>query len=127
VAYSPDGDAASNAAAMEEAAAGVRTGEITVAVRDAQMEGLVVRAGEVLGLLDGRPVCTGTERDAVALDLLEHMGARDAEILTLYYGRDVTEREAHALAQRARERHGGPDVEVISGGQPHYPYIISVE
>jgi DAK2 domain fusion protein YloV len=127
VVYSPDGDAASNAAAMEEAAAGVRTGEITVAVRDARMEGLAVRAGAVLGLLDGRPVCTGTDRDAVALDLLERMGARDADILTLYYGRDVTEREAHALAQRARERYGGPDVEVVSGGQQHYPYIISVE
>jgi DAK2 domain fusion protein YloV len=127
VAYSPDGDAASNAVAMEEAAAGVRTGEITVAVRDAQMAGLVVRAGEVLGLLDGRPVCTGTDRDAVALDLLEHMGARDADVLTLYYGRDVTEREAHALAQRVRERYGGPDVEVVSGGQPYYPYIMSIE
>ena len=127
VAYSADGDAASNAAAMEKAAAGVRTGEITVAVRDAQMEGLAVRAGEVLGVLDGRPVCAGADRDAVALDLLERMGARDADVLTLYYGRDVTEREAHALARRVRERYGGPDVEVISGGQPHYPYIISIE
>ena len=127
VAYSADGDAASNAAAMEKAAAGVRTGEITVAVRDAQMEGLAVRAGEVLGVLDGRPVCAGTDRDAVALDLLERMGARDADVLTLYYGRDVTEQEAHALARRVRERYGGPDVEVISGGQPHYPYIMSIE
>jgi DAK2 domain fusion protein YloV len=127
VAYSPDRDAASNAAAMEEAAAGVRTAEITVAVRDAQLEGLAVRAGEVLGVLDGRPVCAGTDRDAVALDLLERMGARDADVLTLYYGRDVTEQEAHALARRVRERYGGPDVEVISGGQPHYPYIMSIE
>jgi DAK2 domain fusion protein YloV len=127
VAYSPDGDAASNAAAMEEAAAGVRTGEITVAVRDAQLEGLAVRTGEVLGVLDGRPVCAGTDRGAVALDLLERMGAPNADVLTLYYGRDVTEQEAHALARRVRERYGGPDVEVISGGQPHYPYIMSIE
>jgi uncharacterized protein len=96
-------------------------------VRDAQMEGLTVRAGEVLGLLDGRPVHAGKDRDAVALDLMERMGARDADVLTLYYGRDVTEREAQALAARARERYGGPDVEVISGGQPHYPYIMSIE
>ena len=127
VAYSPDGDAASNAAAMEEAAAGVRTGEIAVAVRDAQLEDLAVHAGEVLGMLDGHPVLAGADRDAVALDLMEHMGAHDADVVTLYYGRDVTEREAQALAARARERYGGPDVEVVSGGQPHYPYIMSIE
>jgi uncharacterized protein len=127
LAYSLDGDATSNATAMEEAAAGVCTGEITVAVRDAQMEELAVRAGEVLGLLDGRPVRVGKDRDAVALELMEHMGARDADVLTLYYGRDVTEQEAQALVQRARERYGGPDVEVVSGGQPHYPYIMSIE
>jgi dihydroxyacetone kinase-like predicted kinase len=61
------------------------------------------------------------------LDLLERMGAPNADVLTLYYGRDVTEQEAHALARRVRERYGGPDVEVISGGQPHYPYIMSIE
>ncbi len=127
LAYTPDADLETNGAAMAEAAAGVHTGEVTLAVRDAQVDGLAVRAGQALGLLDDRAVLAGDDRDAVALDLLERMGAPTAEVLTVYYGRDVPERAAQGLAARARERYEGLDVEVVEGGQPHYPYIMSIE
>lgn len=127
VAYSPDADLAANAAAMEQAAGEVHTGEVTVAVRDAQLDGLSVRVGQVLGLLDDQAVVAGSDRAAVALDLMERMGAAEAEVLTVYYGKDAPEDEANALAERARERYQGLDVEVVAGGQPYYPYIMSIE
>lgn len=127
VAYSPEADAAANAAAMAEAAATVRTGEVTVAVRDAQLDGLMVRAGETLGLLDDHAVLVGSDRDCVTLDLMERMGAAESEILTVFYGAETTQDEAEALAEAARGRYDGLEVEVVRGGQPHYPYIMSIE
>ncbi len=127
VVYSHEADLAANVAAMTEAMAAVRTGEVTVAVRDATLDGLSVRAGEALGLLDDAAAVVGPERDAVTLDLMEKMGASDAEVLTIYYGADVTEEEARALAAAARARYDALEIEVVSGGQPHYPYIMSME
>ena len=127
VVYSADADLATNVATMTAAMSTVRTGEVTVAVRDAQLDGLSVRSGHALGLLDDEAVVVGAERDAVALDLMDKMGAAGGEILTIYYGVDVTEQGAEALAATARERYGALEVEVVSGGQPHYPYIMSLE
>jgi DAK2 domain fusion protein YloV len=127
VVYSADADLATNVAAMTEAMSTVRTGEVTVAVRDAQLDGLSVQAGQALGLLDDEAVVVGAERDAVALDLTDRMGAAGGEILTIYYGADVTAQGAEALAATACERYGALEVEVVSGGQPHYPYIMSLE
>jgi dihydroxyacetone kinase-like predicted kinase len=112
---------------MEEATAAVHTGEITVAVRDAQLDGLAVRAGEVLGLLDGRAVLTGTDRETVAQDLIEQMHAAGGEMLTIYYGTDSSDAEAQSLAKCAGQRFPDLEVEVVDGGQPYYPYILSLE
>jgi len=127
VVYSADADLAANVATMTAALSTVRTGEVTVAVRDAQLDGLFVRSGQALGLLDDEAVVVGAERDTVALDLMDKMGAADGEILTIYYGVDVTEQGAEALAMTARERYSALEVEVVSGGQSHYPYIMSLE
>jgi len=127
VAYLPDADLEANAASMEAAMADARAGEVTVAVRDARLDGLDVRAGDVLGLLDERAVLVGTDRVEVALDLMARMGAAEAEVLTLYYGAEATRDEAEELARRACERYDGLEVEALDGGQPHYPYILSVE
>ena len=75
VAYSADADLETNAAAMEAAAGEVRTGEVTVAVRDAELDGLTVRAGEALGLLDGTAALAGPDRDDVALGAVQHSPA----------------------------------------------------
>jgi len=129
IAYSADAGLERNATAMEDVAATVRTGEVTVAVRDARLDGLAVRKGEALGLLDDEAVTVGPTCDGVALDLMARMGA-DADVgalLTVYYGREVTAEAAQDLAARARRRYEGLEVEVVDGGQPHYPYILSLE
>ena len=127
IAYSAEADLEPNATAMEEAAAAVRTGEVTVAVRDAQLDGLVVHSGEALGLLDDEAVTVGPTCDGVALDLMARMGAGAGALLTVYYGREVKAEAAQDLAAQARRRYDGLEVEVVDGGQPHYPYILSLE
>lgn len=127
VAYLPDADTETNAAAMAEAADGAHTGEVTIAVRDATLDGIAVHAGDALGLLDGEAVSADPDRTTVALAVIERLGVADAGMLTLFYGQDVTAEEAGALAGQACRRYGSLEVEVVSGGQPHYPYIMSVE
>jgi len=127
IAYSAGAGLERNATAMEEAATAVRTGEVTVAVRDAQLDGLAVHSGEALGLLDDEAVTVGPAGDGVALDLMARMGAGAGALLTVYYGREVTAEAAQDLAARARQRYEGLEVEVVDGGQPHYPYILSLE
>ncbi len=127
IAYSAGAGLEPNATAMEEATTAVRTGEVTVAVRDAQLDGLTVHSGEALGLLDDEAVMVGPTCDGVALDLMARMGAGAGALLTVYYGREVTAEAAQDLAARARQRYEGLEVEVVDGGQPHYPYILSLE
>jgi dihydroxyacetone kinase-like predicted kinase len=105
----------------------VETGEITLATRSATVNGVEVAGGEVIGLHNGELKVTGQAVAEVARDLLGEMVARDREIITLYYGEDVSEEEADALAELLEEDCPDQDIEVIQGGQPHYLYVISVE
>jgi DAK2 domain fusion protein YloV len=116
-----------NLRAMEAALGQICTAEITVAVRDATVDGVQVRAGQTIGLLDGDLVSADDERAQVIDTLLGRMGLDAREIVTIYYGQSVTRPEAEALAQRVRERFPDVEIEVQDGGQPLYDYIISAE
>lgn len=115
-----------NVQAMERAAADVHTAEITTAVRDVNLNGLSVRQGEVIGLIDDELKIVGQDLDTVIDQVLEHV-AEDIEILTFYYGDTVSEAEAQQMAERVAARFPEIEVEVVEGGQPHYHYIISAE
>ena len=123
--YSADLDA--NVRAMERSAQEVRTGEVTVAVRDVRLNSLEVRSGQVIGLIDDQLKVAGYDVDTVSMELLAKMDAGRAEVLTLYFGVDVSEDSAQALARLVEERYPDAEVEVVQGGQPHYHYIISAE
>ena len=112
---------------MAEASGAVQTAEITRAVRSVQVNGVSVAEGQVIGLLDDTLATVGAEPDEVALDLLERMGADDYEIVTIYYGEGAEEAGAEALAERIRQAYPEIEVEVIEGGQAHYPYVLGVE
>jgi DAK2 domain fusion protein YloV len=116
-----------NLKAMEEAARNVQTGELTRAVRDAKVGGIEVKEGQIIGLLNNTLVTTGADRDTVAWDLMQRMGASERELITIYWGGDVTEEDAETFAGNVRERYPGAEVELVSGGQPFYDYIISAE
>ena len=127
LAYNYSADLDANVRAMERSAQEVRTGEITIAVRDVRMNSLEVRSGQVIGLIDDQLKVAGYDVDTVSMELLARMDAGQAEVLTLYFGVDVSEESAQALARLIEERYPDAEVEVVQGGQPHYHYIISAE
>ena len=120
-------DLDTNAAAMTEVANGMRTGEVTRAVRDATIGGVAVKSGEVIGLLDDVLTVSGDDGATVALELLHRMGVEQAELVTLYTGADVSEAAAAAVQERIAARYPNIAVEIVVGGQPHYDFILSVE
>lgn len=127
LAFNYQADLETNVAAMTEAAAQVQTIEVTRAVRSAQVNGLAIQEGQFIGLLNDDLKTVGEDCVEVILSLLERIQAEEYEIVTIYYGQDVTEDEAHRVADALRERYDGLEIEVLRGGQPHYYYIISVE
>lgn len=113
--------------AMAAAARMVRTAEVTTATRAARLNGMTVGAGQIIGLLDDRLAAAGSSVEAVVRDLLRQMGTDKYELVTLYYGIDVTQAEAESLSQALRAEFDAVEIHLVSGGQPLYLYIIGVE
>lgn len=127
LAFNPEAPLEENVEAMSESFDHVRTGEVTVAVRSTKVNGIEVKQGQVIGLVDDRLTQVGDNPEEVALALIGKMGAEDGEIVTIYYGADVEEDKAAELAEKVKERYPHLNVETIWGGQPYYHYIISLE
>jgi dihydroxyacetone kinase-like predicted kinase len=107
--------------------ASVRTCEITTATRSVDLEGVNVRQGQWIGLLDDVLVVAGDDITTLALNLLEKAEADKYERITLYYGAQSDAASAATLADHLKSRFTEQDFEVVSGGQALYPYIVSVE
>jgi dihydroxyacetone kinase-like predicted kinase len=123
----PEGDLQSVADKMTKALEHVRTGEITTATRSVEIDGVKVESGQVIALLDGKLVAAAGSVEEGCLELLEKAGAAEHELITLFYGQDITHAEANRIADVIRARYSGQEVEIQEGGQPHYQFIISVE
>ncbi len=127
LAFNPQADLETNARAMESAAQRVRTAEITIATRSVELNGVPVTAGQPIGLLDDVLTASGQTIEEVVWAMLEQVRAADCELVTIYYGDSVSAGAAEALADAIREQYGHLVIEVVDGGQPHYPYILSAE
>jgi hypothetical protein len=127
LAFNYDADLDANVRAMDAASKQVETGEITRAVRDAKVEGIEVKVGEIIGLLNNKLVTTGPDREEVAWDLLEKMGAHERELITIYWGGEVGQPDAEEFQSRVQDHFSNAEVELVHGGQPFYDYIISAE
>ncbi|MGD1992652.1 MAG: DAK2 domain-containing protein, partial [Anaerolineae bacterium] len=127
LALNPQADLEANEQSMAEAVRSVRTGEITVATRDVSLSGVEVRKGQVIGLLDDELVVSGEQPEQVVREILKRFDLPDMEIVTLYYGADVSAAEAESLTDQLQEEYPDLEFEVLEGGQPHYFYIISAE
>jgi len=127
LAFQPGADLAANARTMERALCAVRTGEVTAAVRAARLDGFEVGPGELLGLVGGQLVAVGGDQVDVVRRMLEKMGVERGQVVTLYYGAEVDAGQAQSTAALLRARLGDREVEVVSGGQPLYHYVVSVE
>ena len=116
-----------NIATMTRSLAAIDTGEVTVAVRDAEIDGLSVQAGDVIGLLNDVLTTRGASPEEVVFNLLAQMDAGKAEIITVYYGEQIDARAAGDLGADIAAAYPDQEIEVIAGGQPHYHFILSTE
>jgi len=126
-AFNFEADFAANSQAMTAAIETVQTAEITTAVRSVQIEGVRVREGDFIGLINGDLVVAGSVKTNVIRDTLQRMNIDNYEIVTLYYGEDETAQDAQETARRIKQAYSHIEIEVVNGGQPYYAYIISAE
>ena len=127
VAFQPDLSPEDNAANLDEAAQRVRTGMITYAVRDSEFEDLHICEGDIIGLHNGRVAMRSDDVHEVAIHLMQDMVTEDDSLITVYYGADTKQEDAEALGEEIADMFPDCDVEVHSGGQPLYYYLLSVE
>lgn len=125
--FDPDGELEAVAESMRRRIDEVHTGEITTATRTVQLDGVAVQEGQIIGLHNGKLVCAAATPEETMTTLLEKMNAADYELATLYYGSDLTDRDAQAMAGVIGETFGNLEVEIHAGGQQHYFYIFSIE
>jgi dihydroxyacetone kinase-like predicted kinase len=123
----PDGELDAVAEKMTKALSHVLTGEITVATRSVEIDGVKVENGQVIALLDGKLVASAGAVEEGCLALLEKAHAEEHELVTLFYGENMTHADANHIADAIRTKYSNLEVEVQEGGQPHYQFIVSVE
>ena len=122
-----EADFETNCKAMTEAAQSIQTAEITTATRAVQLDGVRVREGDYIGLVNGDLVIAGQDMEYVIHETLQRMNIERYEIVTLYYGEDMTRQQAEETARSIKQKYSQLEIEVVDGGQPHYAYILSAE
>lgn len=127
LAFHPEEDLESNRENMLEASSHVKTGQITYAVRDTQIDGISIENGNFMGIAEGKIVTTHKERLEAVKQLFNELITEDDEILTILSGEDVSEEEVAELVSYIEENYEDVEIEVHNGNQPIYSYIFSVE
>ena len=116
-----------NEAALMEALELVKTGSVTYAVRDTEMDGIEIKEGNMLGLIEGKINKVGEDYFKVAEDVLESMIDEDSELITIFYGKDVDESKIEEFTEKLEEKYEECDVQLYKGDQPLYYFIMAVE
>lgn len=127
IAYSEEASPEENTEAMTEEIANIKSGSVTYAVRDTEIDDKTIKQGDIMGIGDKTILSVGQNIQDVTRDMIEQLAGDDAELISIYYGSDVTEEDANALANAVEAVYPDVDVEVNYGGQPIYYYILSVE
>ena len=125
--YMPGQSAEENARQMTSEMQLIQSGQVTYAVRDTNMDGKEIKQGDFMGLTDKTILAVGQDMQETTLELIEGMLTEESELVSLYYGADVTQEQAESVADAILQKHGELEVEVQFGGQPIYSYFISVE
>ncbi|MDW8227981.1 MAG: hypothetical protein RMJ60_09315, partial [Anaerolineales bacterium] len=123
----PDGDLQQVAEKMTRALQDVTAIEITTATRSVEIDGVAVEAGQVIALINGKLAVAAKTVEEACLQALEAAKASNFELITLFYGQDLTVAEANRIADIIRAAYPAQEIELQEGGQPHYQFIISVE
>lgn len=125
--FMPDLGPEENTRTMTEEMGNVRTAQITYAVRTTNIDGIDIEEGDIMALGDHGILAVGKSVDGVALDAMKEMLDKECELVTIYYGADVSEHEAKVLEEQAQEQYPDKEIELQYGGQPIYYYLISAE
>ena len=125
--YMPDADAQTNLEAMIEGIGNVKTGQVTYAVRDTHIDDKEIHEGDIMGIGDSGILAVGQSVEETTIEMLAQLVDEDTELISLYYGQDVQEESAENFAQEIEDLYPDVDVDVHSGGQPIYYYVLSVE
>ncbi len=127
ISYVPELPCAENESAMLEEMKHVKTGQITYAVRDTSVGGKEIRQGDYMGIDDTGIVAVGVNMERTVLETVAAMTDDETELLSIYYGEEIEPEEAEKLRDKIAGRYGNLDIELQSGGQPVYYYLISAE
>ena len=125
--YMPDADAQTNLEAMIEGIGNVKTGQVTYAVRATHIDDKEIHEGDIMGIGDSGILAVGQSVEETTKEMLAQLVDEDTELISLYYGQDVQEESAENFAQEIEDSYPDVDVDVHSGGQPIYYYVLSVE
>jgi hypothetical protein len=127
IGFNEEEDADSNKDAMLEAMSAVKSGQVTYAVRDTSIDGKEIKTGDYMGIDDEGIKAVGTDIDTVIDELVKAMADEDSELLSVYYGEDVSAEAAASLEAKLAESFPDYEIELHEGGQPVYYYLISLE
>ena len=125
--YMPDADAQTNLEAMIEGIGNVKTGQVTYAVRDTHIDDKEIHEGDIMGIGDAGILAVGQSVEETTKEMLADLVDEDTELISLYYGQDVLAEDAERFSAEIEELYPDVDVDVHSGGQPIYYYVLSVE
>ncbi len=123
----PDGNMERVAKEMQEAIKEVETGEITVATRSVELNGVDVREGQVIALHNGKLVASASTLEEATLGLLQKADTDDRERITMFYGASITRNDVNRIVDTIRTAYPSHEIELHDGGQPHYQFIIAIE
>ena len=107
--------------------ANVKTGQVTYAVRDTMIDDKEIKQGDYMGIGDSGILSVGEDLKNVTISMIDEMVDDEISLVSIYYGSDVSEEEANAISEEILKKHSDIDVEVQSGGQPIYYYVVSAE
>ena len=125
--YMPEADVDTNFETMQEGIKNVKTGQVTYAVRDTKIDDKVIHEGDIMGIGDKGILSVGQSVEETTKSMLSQMVDEDTELISIYYGQDVLAEDAERLAETIGEKYPDADVDLHSGGQPIYYYVVSVE
>jgi len=112
---------------MNEALKEVDTGEITVATRSVEINGVNVKEGEAIALFNSELIASSSSIEKACFEILDRVDMDERERLTLFYGSDITRQEVNLIVDHIREKYPQFEIEIHEGSQPHYQFIMSIE
>ena len=125
--FMPDADAKTNEEAMLEEIKNVKTGQVTYAVRDTHIDDKEIHEGEIMGIGDSGILAVGKDLEETTKELIANLVDEDSELISIYYGEEVSEEDAEKFTEEITELYPDVDVDIQFGGQPIYYYVLAVE